>query len=83
MKVKKLVNKIDLDDQFDVELQGCYDDCTDYYGKTSFEVNLLEGQGFNATEPSTSDTQRGLQAARDLGISWCYRLYSSKTATYW
>lgn len=82
MKKEIIKNKIDIDEQFDIELQSCSDDCIEYFGKGLSEVRMIQSQGINATNPTTSQIRRGVQLAKDLGISYCYRMNTPKTSIY-
>lgn len=82
MNIHKIQNKIPVENQYDIELHGCQDDCLEYFGSTPFQVRLIESQGVNATDPSGSDISRGVKVARDLGLSYCYRMHTPVTSIY-
>ena len=73
---------MELRDQFDVRLQGCSNDCKEYRRATASEVRQIERLGVNCCEPSDEDAEAGREAARILGITYCFYNLTPKTSIY-
>lgn len=71
-----------MDEQFDIQLQGCHNDCTEYFQKGSWEVRTIQGQGINATDPTRSHIDKGVAFAKTFGISYCFISRTAKTSIY-
>ncbi len=83
MNNEKIINKIPVEDQYDVELHGCSDDCLDYYGNTRYEANIIASQGgINTIDPTQSEIVSGNKFASDMGISYCYGSHNPNTSIY-
>lgn len=81
MKIKKIVNQLPID-QFDVELQGCSNDCAIYPKKDATTVKLQESQGI-PSDTKTGIGGSGAKLAVELFGVYCYRDYNAKTTTLW
>lgn len=79
----EITDFLELRNQFDVRLQGCGNDCKEYRRSTATEVAAIEGLGINCTEPSMDDIRAGMEMAQILGITYCYRMLTSKTTGLW
>lgn len=79
----EITDFLELRNQFDVKLQGCDNDCKEYRRSTATEVAAIEGLGINCTEPSMDDIRAGMEMAQILGITYCYRMLTSKTTGLW
>lgn len=79
----EITDFLELRNQFDVRLQGCDNDCTEYRRSTAQEVREIEGLGINCTEPSMEEIRAGMEAAEMLDITYCYRMLTGKKTYMW
>lgn len=79
----EITDFMELRDQFDVRLQGCFDDCKEYMRTTAAEVRKIEGMGVNCHDPSMDDINAGFEVAQILGITYCYVEVSGKKSYNW
>jgi len=79
MKIKKIENMLDIEEQFDVELQGCLNDCTEYFCKTSGNYLLLKKAGFRV-DGNISNADR--RKALELFGFYCYKEMTPKTSIF-
>lgn len=82
MKIEKIMKKITNENQYDVALQACHNDCLEYFSSGSWEVSMFTSQGVNCHDPSTEDIKKGVELSNDLGISFCFSLDTPKTSAY-
>lgn len=78
--MKKILDKIPVDDQYDVELHGCDTDCEVFRRSGAWETNKLK-EYVNIREPSTEELQLGMDVATKLGIVYCYIDLTPQTST--
>jgi len=77
MKIKKIENMLDIEEQFDVELQGCLNDCKEYFCKTSGNYLVLKRAGFRV-DGSKADRREALA----LFGFYCYKEMTPKTSIF-
>lgn len=80
MKVKKINDKLELENQIDIELQGCHDDCTEYFNKSSGNYLFLARAGFKVD--GTAKVSE-IQKIYKLFGFYCYRMKTPKTTAWW
>lgn len=80
MKINVIKEKIDLDNQFGIDLQGCYDDCTEYKGKGYSNYHAIREGGFKANGKENVATVKKIL---ELYGCYCYMQKTSKTNPYW
>lgn len=80
MTIKKIENKVNLESKNEVELQGCYNDCTEYKQKTKATYRLITSQGFKADGKQTVSEIREILS---IFGSYCYKTKTCKTCIYW
>ena len=80
MKISKISKKVPCEVESKVELQGCYDDCTEYKQKTSGIYKTLRAAGYKA-----DDSEDSLQRKEILSVFgyYCYKTKTCKTTIYW
>ena len=79
MKIKKIKDMIDIENQFDVELQGCLNDCKEYYSKTQSDYEYLASHGCKVDGTATVEEIRDI---KDQYGFYCYRLLTAKNSSY-
>lgn len=79
MKIKKIKNQINLEEQFDVELQGCSNDCKEYFAKTKETYQRLRNAGYKVDGTATIEE---IEFIREQEKCYCYRLLTPKTSIY-
>lgn len=79
MNIKIINNQIDLEEQFDVELQGCSNDCKEYFAKTKQDYQKLHNAGYKVDGTATVDEIRFIKEKEGF---YCYRLLTPKTSIY-
>lgn len=80
MKIKKITNKINLSKENGIELQGCYNDCTEYKLKSKGDYTLIHSAGYAADGHDSIDTMREIKSI--FGV-YCYKTNTCKTCIYW
>lgn len=78
MKIKKIENMLDIEEQFDVELQGCLNDCKEYFCKTYGNYLLLKKAGFRVDGNSNADRR----LAKELFGFYCYKEMTPKRSFF-
>lgn len=74
MKITKIQEKIELDEQFDLEPQGCLNDCTEFSGKYSGDaIKQAQWIAGGGTKQSWIDT---------VGM-WCSKKMTAKWTSWW
>lgn len=79
MKVKKINEKLELENSNDVVLQGCHNDCAEYFNKTYADYLFLKRNGIKVDKYSY---QANVDAATLLG-KYCYKDMTPKTCAFW
>ena len=79
MKINKIEDKIQLEQFNDVELQGCYTDCVEYFQKTKGDWNILKNAGY-PTNGKESIAQ--IREIKNIFGFYCYRKNTPKTCIY-
>lgn len=79
MKIKKIENMLDIEEQFDVELQACHNDCKEYFNKTRAGYSFLKRAGCKVDGNATVAEIR--EILNVFGF-YCYRLLTPKTSIY-
>ncbi|MBR5513160.1 MAG: hypothetical protein IKV85_04140 [Ruminococcus sp.] len=79
MKIEKIENGFV--NEFEGEAQSCWDDCTEYRGKTSGINSLIRRAGYKG-DASRSDLNH-LAEIKDVFGYYCYREKTPKTCIYW
>lgn len=79
MKIEKIKDKINIEEQCEVELQGCADDCKEYYLKTKGDYETLAKAGCKVD--GTASPQE-IREIKDTFGYYCYRLLTPKTSIY-
>lgn len=78
MKINKIKDQLEVKEE--VELQSCWDDCTEYLSKTKYYYNLARSLGFKC------DGTESLSVIRDcinaVGY-YCVKRKTPKTNIYW
>lgn len=72
MKIEKIQNKLNLEEQFDVQLQGCSDDCLSASMRTSWEADKIAAQGVNVINPNSSEIKKIARISHDLDMPPCF-----------
>lgn len=81
MKVNKIVNKLKLEDQFEIEPQGCLDDCVEYFQKFKGDWEVITRTGeFKANGKESISEIRKIKSI--YGV-YCYRKKTAKTTALW
>ncbi len=80
MKIIKITDKINLNNKKGIELQGCYNDCTEYKQKTKSIYSQIRRAGYKA------DGNDGVETIREIKQifgDYCYKMNTAKTNLYW
>lgn len=77
MKVEKITDTFV--NEFDVQAQKCWNDCTEYFGRTKENIDaqypeIREHYGWDAAD---------CQNVISEGKTYCYRDHTPKTNIYW
>ena len=83
MKINKINEMIELDKQFDVELEGCLDDCTEYFCKGSFEVLKEQSQGLAGDGSDLRNQTNEFKTWVASAHYYCYTAGTAKTTIWW
>ena len=75
MEIKKITDAFV--NEFDGAAQSCWDDCTEYRGKTSYTYNLIRRAGFG-----NLDWDHFADIKAIFG-DFCYMEKTPKTCIYW
>lgn len=78
MKINKITEQLKIGEE--VELQGCENDCTEYFNKTRDIAELERRGGFNIDNKLT--TKDRVECVRLFGY-YCYRRKTPKTCMFW
>lgn len=79
MKIEKINEQLPLEEQFDVELEGCQNDCKEYFAKGSADYEFLKRNG--AKVDGTASVAEIRQIKEVFGF-YCYRMLTPKTSIY-
>ena len=79
MKINKIEDKIQLEQFNDVELQGCYTDCTEYFQKAKGDWLLLKRGGCT---PDGSESVAEIREIKNAFGFYCYKKKTPKTCIY-
>lgn len=79
MKIKKIEDRIEPKGQFDVELQDCLHDCTEYFLKTKQDYEKIAGQGYTADGSASLEEIREI---KEIFGFYCYKKPTVKTSIY-
>ncbi len=79
MKINKINDQLRIADE--VELQGCSDDCIEYYGKNRDIIELEKRGGWKA-DPHKDSASAIREAKRQFGY-YCWLQKTPKTCIYW
>ncbi len=80
MEIKKIRDRIEPKGQFDVELQGCLDDCTEYFGKYLSDWRRIASQGYKA---DGSETQEQMAEIKKIFGVYCFQKKTAKDTSLW
>lgn len=94
MRIKKIDEKINMDDQFDVELQNwlttyfCDVDCGQRFPKKNeaytFDCyNQLNSQGGVFKNPTQKQKEKDKELCAESGLTFCYVTGTKKTTSWW
>ena len=83
MKINKINDMIELDDQFDVELEGCMNDCKVYSLKGGYEVSVEQSQGLKGDGTDSSTDYEAFKTFVQTFGYYCYYHYTAKTTSAW
>lgn len=81
MKVNKINEKVELGNLNDVTLQGCYDDCTEYFQKTKANYNAIVTA--TGLKPNGNESPAEIREIKELADYYCYKKKTAKTCIYW
>ena len=73
MKINKIEDKIQLEQFNDVELQSCWDDCTEYKLKTKGDWLILKRAGW------PTDGKESIAEIREIKSIFGFYCYKTKT----
>ncbi len=81
MKVDNIMDQLELEDQFDIETQGCLDDCEEFFQKTNGDWAVITRTGeFKANgKESIAEIRR----IKNIFGVYCYRKFTAKTTALW
>lgn len=89
-KIISCSSKIDLDNQFDVDLQvnWCDCDCNQVFKKkdkytANATSNSLKGQGIVFKNPTATQKKKSQSICDDAGCTYCYATGTKKTTSLW
>lgn len=93
MKVKKISNKVNIDEQFDVELQDflngywCNCDCGQKFPKKDksqvAELHDLLGGTYVFKNPTATQIASAQEYCQEVGLTYCYVTGTKKTTSLW
>lgn len=94
MKIRKISDKVNLDEQFDVELQyflntyWCDCDCGQKLPKKNKSyikdlVELYSGSGYVFKNPTAAQKAAAQQLCKEAGLTYCYVTGTKKTTGFW
>ncbi|MBD5555120.1 MAG: hypothetical protein HDQ95_07215 [Roseburia sp.] len=80
MKIKKIQKKLNLQNSNNVKLQGCYDDCTEYFQNTADDYNRIHAAGYPA---DGKDSAAVIAEIYKIFGVYCYKTQTVKTTYLW
>lgn len=94
MRIKKISEKINMEEQFDVELQNwltsyfCDVDCGQKFPKKNKSYtldcfSLLHYQGGVFKNPTSAQIAKDKQLCKEAGLTFCYVTGTKKTTGLW
>ncbi len=78
MKIKRITDQLVIREE--VELQGCHNDCTEYFNKTRDIAELERRAGFDISNNISYKDK--VECARRFGY-YCYKSKTPKTCMLW
>ena len=77
MNVKKLKNKLPIENQYDVELHACHNDCIEFAGNSKAECYELQRlTGLDLIDPGDPAIKTATDFAYSMGLNYCYGYHS-------